>query len=129
MSEANPDDLVYMDPPYQGVSGGRDSRYLEGLSCEKFAAALQDMNRRRLSFIISYDGRTGEKVYGGVLPERLNLKHIEVKAGVSSQATLLGRTAETIESLYISPALVKRIGLSRINESQFVKYAQLLISS
>lgn len=123
--DAGPKDIIYMDPPYQGVCGRRDNRYFGGLSFDEFVAALHDMNHKHLSFIISYDGHTGEKTYGNMLPDELRLKHIEVEAGVSSQATLLGRNAETVESLYLSPALVKRIGLSRIDESQPVKQAQL----
>lgn len=122
--DAIPKDIIYMDPPYQGVCSRRDNRYFEGLPFDEFVAALHDMNQKRLSFIISYDGRTGEKIYGNMLPDELNLKHIEVEAGVSSQATLLGRNAETVESLYISQALVKRIGFSRINQSHPVKHAQ-----
>ncbi len=121
---ATPKDIIYLDPPYQGVCSRRDNRYFESLPFDEFVASLHDMNQKRLSFIISYDGRTGEKIYGNMLPDELNLKHIEVEAGVSSQATLLGRNAETVESLYISQALVKRIGLSRINQSYSMKHAQ-----
>lgn len=122
---ANPTDVIYMDPPYQGVCGGRDNRYFAGLPFDGFVEALENMNRRSLSFIVSYDGRTGDKMYGNTLPNNLNLNHIEVSAGVSSQATLLGRNVETVESLYISPALVKRIGTSRIMKSQPVTQAEL----
>jgi DNA adenine methylase len=123
--DVTPKDVIYMDPPYQGVCGRRDNRYFEGLPFEEFVAALEEMNRKRFSFIISYDGRTGEKLYGEMLPEDLHLTHLEVEAGVSSQATLLGRTAQTIESLYVSPALVKRIGISHIERTQPTKQAQL----
>lgn len=122
---ASPTDVIYMDPPYQGVCSRKDNRYFEGLPFEGFVEALQDMNRRRLSFIVSYDGRTGDKMYGNTLPNSLNLKHIEVSAGVSSQATLLGRNMETVESLYISPALIKRIGSSRIMKNQPVQQAEV----
>ncbi|MBI5236416.1 MAG: DNA adenine methylase [Deltaproteobacteria bacterium] len=123
--DANPEDIIYLAPPYQGVCNRRDNRYFEGLPFGEFVAALRDMNRRRLSFIISYDGRTGEKTYGNMLPDELNLRHIEVEAGISSQGTLLGRNASTVESLYISPALLKRIDSSRIDKSQPVRQAQL----
>ncbi|MCL6584335.1 MAG: Dam family site-specific DNA-(adenine-N6)-methyltransferase [bacterium] len=125
IADATPKNVIYMDPPYQGVCGRRDNRYFEGLLFKDFVTALEEMNRKRLSFIISYDGRTGEKSYGEMLPEHLHLTHIEVEAGVSSQATLLGRTAQTIESLYVSPALVKRILISNIERTQPAKQAQL----
>lgn len=102
-------DLVYMDPPYQGTSFTRDHRYLNGLSYDDFSSALVGMNKRHISYVVSYDGAMGGKAYGKQLPNSLCLKRLEIKAGRSSQATLLGRNAETTESLYLSPALVARL--------------------
>ncbi len=110
LQKANPTDLVYMDPPYQGVSLNRDPRYIGLLNFDGFTATLNDLNERSISFIVSYDGRSGDKRYGKPMPENLGLVHIEIEAGPSSQATLLGRSHITYESLYLSPALVKRIG-------------------
>jgi DNA adenine methylase len=45
------------------------------------------------------------------MPEDLDLVHIEIDVGRSSQATLLGRNHNTYESVYLSPALLKRIGM------------------
>lgn len=109
LSGATPRDLVYMDPPYQGVSRQRDSRYLLGVNFDEFVAALADLNARHISYIVSYDGRTGDKTYGPPLPDNLELELIELHAGRSSQATLLGRRDETVESLYLSPALRERL--------------------
>ena len=106
------DDLVYMDPPYQGVCGNRDTRYLAGIQFYEFVAELEELNNKRIRFIISYDGRTGEKMHGKKLPDHLELTHIEIEAGRSSQETLLGRNASTVESLYLSPALIDEIGNS-----------------
>lgn len=106
-------DIVYMDPPYQGVSRQRDSRYLEGLSVTDFMKTLEDLNTRNISYIVSYDGRTGDKLIGRKLPDFLELEHIEINAGRSTQATLLGREDVTFESLYISPALKKRLGVQK----------------
>ncbi|MGB2841275.1 MAG: DNA adenine methylase [Halobacteriota archaeon] len=104
------DDLVYMDPPYQGVCGNRDTRYLAGIQFYEFVAELEELNNKRIKFIISYDGRTGKKTHGKKLPDHLELTHIEIEAGRSSQETLLGRNASTVESLYLSPALIDKIG-------------------
>lgn len=100
------DDLVYMDPPYQGVCGKRDARYLPRVDHEAFCDELQKLNDRHIMFAVSYDGRTGTKTYGQPLPAALRLTHLEIRAGRSSQATLLGRSDVTYESLYLSPALV-----------------------
>ncbi|MGC4806503.1 DNA adenine methylase [Micromonospora sp. DT233] len=103
-------DVVYMDPPYEGVSNTRDHRYMAGLSRADFVTALGDAIDRDISFIISYDGSTGTKSYGTPLTEALDLTHLHLYAGRSSQATLNGNTALTVESLYLSPALVARLG-------------------
>ena len=105
LAAAGKEDVIYMDPPYQGTSGERDSRYLAGLPFDHFVAALDGLNSRGLRYAISYDGRTGDKSYGEPLPDYLNLSLIELEAGRSTQATLLGREEETVESLYLSPAL------------------------
>jgi DNA adenine methylase len=107
-------DVVYLDPPYQGVCGQHDPRYIQGLALEAFIAALDDLNRREIAYIVSYDGRTGNKRFGTPLPDRLELMRLEIDAGRSSQATLLGRASRTIESLYLSPALLSRIDPDRI---------------
>lgn len=110
LQSAQPGDLVYMDPPYQGVCLNRDPRYISLLDFDAFTASLHRLNDRHISFILSYDGKTGDKSYGKPIPEDLGLLHIEIEAGRSSQATLLGREHVTYESVYLSPALVERIG-------------------
>lgn len=100
-------DLVYMDPPYQGVCGDHDSRYFSGVIYDDFVSSLAEMNNRNIPFVVSYDGRTGKKKFGENLPDYLNLTRIEVEVGRSSQATLLGRQEVTYESLYISSALIE----------------------
>lgn len=110
VAAAGIDDVVYMDPPYQGVSTQRDRRYRDTLEYEGFVAALEGFNKRGLSYIVSYDGRTGEKEHGRVLPDSLSLVRLEIHAGRSSQATMLGRRDVTVESLYLSEPLVERLG-------------------
>ncbi len=107
---ARPSDIVYMDPPYQGVCGKRDPRYIGGFTFQAFVDTLHKLNDRLVSYIVSYDGRTGSKTFGEPLPAALGLTRTEIDAGRSSQATLLGRTANTYESLYLSPALANRLG-------------------
>ncbi|MEN8218842.1 MAG: Dam family site-specific DNA-(adenine-N6)-methyltransferase [Pseudomonadota bacterium] len=106
---AKKNDLVYMDPPYQGTSFTRDHRYYNGVIYDEFVDALITLNEKDISYIISYDGKTGEKSHGKALPKKLALKHLHIQAGRSSQATLLGKKDVTVESLYLSPALVERL--------------------
>jgi len=95
-----------MDPPYQGVVDTHNHRYRHGISFDEFVDALGDLSRRNIPFIVSYDGRTGTKRYGRPLPASLGLTHVELQAGRSTQATLLGRDDSTFESLYLSGDIV-----------------------
>lgn len=110
LRDATPTDVVYMDPPYQGVCGERDARYIKGVDFVEFVASLRDLNGRGICYILSYDGRANEKVYGRPMPDNLDLLRIELDAGRSTQATFLGLDVTTFESLYLSPALARRIG-------------------
>lgn len=109
INQATLKDLIYMDPPYQGTSYTKNHRYYEGLSYDEFVVALELLNMKNISYIISYDGHTGKKSYGKQLPSHLYLKHLFIHAGRSSQATLLGNKDKTVESLYLSPALLERL--------------------
>jgi DNA adenine methylase len=99
---SQPGDIVYMDPPYQGVCGDRDSRYFSGINHDDFVQELHKLSQKGISYIVSYDGKYGNQSYGKNLPKQLGLQHIQINAGRSTQATLLGKNIVTIESLYIT---------------------------
>ena len=105
-------DLVYMDPPYQGVCNSRDPRYYQTIDFGDFMSQIRKLVDRRVPFIISYDGRKGEKRYGKEIPSSLGVIRVEIRAGRSTQSTLLGRNEVTYESLYLSRELVDRLGVS-----------------
>lgn len=77
------------------------------LDIERLTRGLEDLNSRSIPYLLSFDGACGDRSYGNELPDHLNLIKIDIHAGRSSQATLLGRDDITIESLYLSPALVE----------------------
>jgi DNA adenine methylase len=99
-------DVVYLDPPYQGTSKKRDHRYHQQLDRDRFIDELDRLLVRGVRLIVSFDGRCGEKTYGPELPASLGLTRLELHAGRSSQATLNGKLAHTVESLYVSPTLI-----------------------
>lgn len=113
-------DLVYMDPPYQGTSQNKDPRYYSGLDVTELIDFLAELNKYHIQFILSYDGRTDEKTYGIELPAHLRLHKMEISAGRSSQATLLGGKAITYESLYLSPALMNHLHLEHTNLDELI---------
>lgn len=105
VADAREGDFLYLDPPYMGTSTGRDLRYAEQMTQERLVAGLEGVLARRLSVALSYDGSTGEKVYGPPLPAHLKMTRTHIHTGRSSQATLSGKADETIESLYLSADL------------------------
>lgn len=113
LADCTSSDLIYMDPPYQGVCGVRDHRYAPKVDHSDFCDQIGVLNDNDCMFAISYDGRTGTKVFGKPLPERLGLTHLEIPAGRSTQATLLGRDSDTYESLYLSPALAEAVSYGK----------------
>ncbi|BAZ41781.1 adenine-specific DNA methylase [Calothrix sp. NIES-4101] len=120
LAQINSSDFAYLDPPYQGVCGNKDSRYYSGIDFYDFVLALEDLNRRNISFVVSYDGKRGDKKFGSELPKELNLKKIDIEVGRSSQATLLGREEITIESLYCSPTLNTEINIHNLSRQLVV---------
>jgi len=125
---ATDDDLVYMDPPYQGTGVNGGFNYAGNIEFDNFIVSLFDLNNRNVPFILSYDGRTGNKTYGNPLPDNLNLTKIEINAGRSSQATLLNRNEITYEALYLSPALIDKIDLQKITGKQTTYQTELFAS-
>ena len=101
-------DFVYMDPPWQGTSNNRDPRYAFVLNLDELVAEMERLNAANVPFVLSFDGECGNRSYGKELPSKLDLTRVALKAGRSSQATLLGRSEITIESLYLSPAVIER---------------------
>lgn len=98
-------DLVYLDPPYQGVSNTRDQRYLSGVSFDEFVRSIEILNKRNVDFLISYDGLCADREYGNDLPECLGCKKVLLNAELSTQATLQGKKEITYEALYVSKSL------------------------
>ncbi len=118
---AEEEDLIYFDPPYQGTGQNGGFRYKQDLNHDDFMLALFMLNKKNIPFILSYDGRTGEKQFGKPLPKELNLTKIELNAGRSSIATLLHRVENTYEALYLSPSLMDKLPLKR--EEMYVQTA------
>ena len=115
---ATADDLVYMDPPYQGTGVNGGFNYAGNIEFDNFIVSLFELNNNNIPYVLSYDGRTGNKTYGSPLPENLNLTKIEINAGRSSQATLLNRSEITYEAVFLSPALVTKIDLQKVTGKQ-----------
>ncbi|WP_210499048.1 DNA adenine methylase [Vibrio crassostreae] len=110
LSKASRGDLVYLDPPWQGVSGKtKDKRYFEQLDLDRFVNNLTLLNERGVDFILSFDGSKGDVTYHDGFSSSLNMKRVELDAGLSAQSLLNGQKEKTIESLYLSEGIVKKL--------------------
>jgi DNA adenine methylase len=110
IAEASIDDVIYLDPPYQGTTETRNKRYISGLSVDDFEEEVRRAVDRDLSLIISYDALKGKAIYGRPLDPTIGLLPLDIITGMSAQGTLLGRKQEAHETIYLSPALVERLG-------------------
>lgn len=126
---AQKNDLVYMDPPWQGTSGKRDPRYAFLLDIDELVDELSSLNQREIPYILSFDGVCGEKTYGQELPVQLKLEKILLNAGRSSQSTLLGRSEDTIEALYLSPSLMRKLANALHEETSSSKIQDELFAA
>jgi DNA adenine methylase len=126
VSAATPNDLIYMDPPYQGTSQKSDKRYFEQLQRETLCDFLAEQNKKQIDYLLSYDGKTGDKQYGDDLPEHLNLKRIYINAGRSTQATLIGKKEITLESLYFSPSFSEIMVIE--DDAEYSHHGQIILS-
>ena len=119
LEQATSADFVFMDPPYQGVSGNNNPRYHQQLDFDRLVESLANLNARNVPYILSFDGTCGGKSYGLPMPRELNLTQIHVHTGRSSQATLSGRSDDTTESLYLSPGIaVKDLQVSLVSRPE-----------
>jgi DNA adenine methylase len=119
LDDATSNDLIYMDPPYQGTGQSGGFNYAGNIDFNDFVISLYGLNRRNIRYILSFDGRRGDKIFGNPLPDALNLTKIEINAGRSTQATLLSREEYTYESVYLSPALIKCIDVFEIKRKNY----------
>lgn len=113
-ADATAADAVYLDPPWQGTTEGRDRRYHAGLARSTLIDLLTQLQARNVAFLLSYDGALHDEAgqvlqrYGAELPVALGCERRDVVAGRSAQATLSGQRAVTVESVYLWPATARK---------------------
>ena len=91
------------------LNGATHGRLVSEIEFGEFVEAIDQLNRRGVDFLISYDGKCGDRTYGEELPKELGLQKVLLKAGLSSQSILLGKKEVTYEALYISQGLQQHV--------------------
>lgn len=92
-------DIVYLDPPYFHTRG----RYFGTIEFEQFLEYLDDLNKKNIKYILSFDGKRGDEDYTVDLPKDLYKKHVYLPSGNSTFKKVIDKeTEKVVESLYLN---------------------------
>ena len=92
-------DLVYLDPPYFHTKG----RYYGNIDFGAFLDYLEGLNSKGVRFILSFDGKRGDKTYKTSLPDSLYSRKFLVPSGNSPFKKVMENKSEMVEeALYIN---------------------------
>lgn len=92
-------DLVYLDPPYFHTKG----RYYGTIDYDAFLGFLEDLNRRGIKYMLSFDGIRGDDNYTVELPKELYMRHELIPSGNSSFKKVMDKqNLQVYESLYLN---------------------------
>ena len=98
-TSAKTGDIVYLDPPYFHTKG----RYFGTIDYDKFLEYLEDLNRREIKYLLSFDGKRGDEDYTVDLPKELYKRHEFIASGNSTFKKVIDReTEKVLESLYLN---------------------------
>ncbi len=100
--KAKAGDTVYMVPPYMGNKG----RYKnEAFDFERLWSNLDILNKRKVRWILSLDGNSGDRDYSSELEKPMELSKVVYKIDGESSAfprLLKGRLDDVTESLFLN---------------------------
>lgn len=93
-------DFVFLDPPY----GGTKSRYTQTpFSLDEFYHVLDQLNRKEVNWMLTFDGTSGERNYTFAPPEDLYKSSFKVKTGKSSFRKVIDKVQEDVlETVYLN---------------------------
>lgn len=92
-------DVVYLDPPYFHTKG----RYFGTIDFDRFLGYLEDLNYRGVKYLLSFDGKRGNKNLTVKLPRELYKRHLLIPSGNSTFKKVIDKKNEKVlESLYLN---------------------------
>ena len=98
-ADAQPGDLIYLDPPYFHTKG----RYYGTIDYDSFLSYLESLNSRGIKYMLSFDGIRGEENYTVDLPKELYKRHEFIPSGNSSFKKVIDKQQlQVLESLYLN---------------------------
>jgi DNA adenine methylase len=99
-SIAKEDDFIFFDPPYGGTKG----RYTkEEFDLDTFFDELARLNDRGIKWILTFDGKAGNRNYTYELPSNLYFHKIFIQTGHSPFTKLMNTSIDDVnESVYLN---------------------------
>ena len=92
-------DLIYLDPPYFHTKG----RYYGTINFDTFLTYLEQLNRKGIKYMLSFDGIRGEDDFTVELPKELYKRHEFIPSGNSSFKKVMDKeSVQVLESLYLN---------------------------
>lgn len=92
-------DFVYLDPPY----AGNKQRYSDNLDLSRFLEDLEKLNTKGVKWMLSFDGRRGNRSLIHNIPKPLYKRHMLLSSGNSAVNKVLNGPVEAVEeSLYLN---------------------------
>lgn len=97
--QAHAGDVMYLDPPYYHTKG----MYYGSIDYGDFLDFLENTNSRGIMYIMSFDGKRGEKDYAVEIPKELYKRHELIPSGNSSFNRVMGnKNVAVYDSLYLN---------------------------
>lgn len=92
-------DLIYLDPPYFHTKG----RYFGTIDFDRFLEYLDNLNKKGIKWILSFDGKRGKEDYIVNIPKNLYKRHELIPSGSSTFRKVIDKETERVyESLYLN---------------------------
>lgn len=99
LEDARAGDFVYFDPPY----AANKQRYIAQTDLGQFFGALEELNRKKVKWALSFDGSRGARDMTHDVPKELYRRHLRLSGGNSAVNRVLnGPLEEVEESLYLN---------------------------